>query len=55
LKIIVDKKNQLEVYDTEGHLMYIWQPVSIYLDIEHMNSDELDAMVTDAIRDSYNK
>lgn len=51
MKIIVDKNNPIEVYDTEGHLLFIHQPISDE-EVENMSSDELDAAIGEAIRES---
>jgi hypothetical protein len=49
MKVIIDRNNPLEVYDTEGKLLYIWQPA---IDTEDLTLDEMDAVITEAIRES---
>jgi hypothetical protein len=51
MKIIIDRNNPLEVYDEEGHLLYIHQPIDDE-DLVGRTSDELDALVDEAIREA---
>jgi hypothetical protein len=52
MKIIVDRNEAIEIYDTEGELIFIHQPIDDE-DIAGMTLDEQDAFVSEAIRDLY--
>jgi hypothetical protein len=52
VKIIISRNNPLVVEDEDGHIMYTYQPIDDQ-ELDKMTLDEQDALIQDAIRDSF--